>query len=92
MERQLQGALTLQKQYQGLYEAACLEYERLWNEYALSTSSSPIMSRMNSMDRNVTQTVSNPGAQVPQQNRGESMAGVKVSINDTSRGGFGMTP
>ena len=32
MERELHGALSGQKHYQGLYESVCREYERLWSE------------------------------------------------------------
>ena len=32
MERELQGALSAQKHFQTLYESACEEYEKLWNE------------------------------------------------------------
>jgi hypothetical protein len=44
MERQLQGAISLQKQYQSMYEMACAEYQRLWLEFTTSEPSTPLIS------------------------------------------------
>lgn len=51
MERELQGALSGQKHYQGLYESLCSEYERLWSEMIASApASNASLSRHSSMD------------------------------------------
>lgn len=51
MERELQGAISGQKHYQGLYESLCSEYERLWSEMIASApASNASLSRPSSMD------------------------------------------
>lgn len=51
MERELQGAISGQKHYQGLYESLCSEYERLWSEMVASApASNASLSRHSSMD------------------------------------------
>jgi hypothetical protein len=50
MERQLQGAISLQKQYQNMYETACAEYQRLWLEFTSSEPSTPLISPGTAVD------------------------------------------